>query len=99
MKSLLLISLLTLTVTAQATDECKDSAKAMSNFISDCTGYLQGRAMSGNGDTNAEKIRARCRCAAERFSVERLANQKCVTDLSDIEMVMKMDKVKVACGK
>lgn len=99
MKILFLISILILTATAQATDECKDSALAMSNFISDCTGFLQGRALSGNGDTNADRIRSRCKCAAERFSVERLANKKCVTDLSDIEIVMKMDKVKVACGK
>lgn len=99
MKKLFLISIMIAAATAQATDECKDSAKAMSYFISDCTGYLQGRAMSGNGDTNAEHIRARCKCAAERFSVERLADKKCVTDLSDIEMVMKMDKVTVACGK
>jgi len=99
MKGLLLISILAFSVTSQAYDECKDSALAMSNFISDCTGYMQGRALSGGGDTNADRIRARCKCAAERFSIERLANKKCVTDLDDIEGVMKMDKVIVACGK
>lgn len=98
-RTLFLFSVLIFAINAKATDDCKDSALAMSNFIADCTGYLEGRALSGGGDANANRIRARCKCAADRFSVERLANKKCVTDLSDIEIVMKMDKVKAACGK
>ncbi len=79
--------------------ECTDAALAKSNFIGSCTGYMQGRALAGGGDTNVDRIRSDCKCAAQNFHVENIANKKCDFDLSDIEISMKLPKIKVICGK
>lgn len=67
------------------------------HFISSCTGAMFAKVIKHDIDGTYEGVQAQCKCAANRFDVEKIADDSCEYSNGLVYAVMDKDSVKLRC--
>ena len=84
--------------------KCQDKALGIENFYQHCkvvvgTMVLQSKAARGQRWilSDADKVKNYCACLCQSYTVEAVADDRCLVHDSGVEFAVKQDKVKLIC--